>query len=338
MVRLRGVNYDTGTDFGGVQSRPAFDPVIMARELAIIHDDLHCNAVRISGSDTDRLCQAAEHALGLGLEVWLSPHFGELPPDQTLAALVACAERAEALRRNSARLVFVAGCELALFMPGILPGATLRERTSGPALAASIKTGAHNAPLNAFLARAVSRIRKVFHGQLTYASAPIEAVDWTPFDLVSVDHYRGDRNRATYADRARSYARFGKPVVITEVGSCTYEGAAGKGGQGWMVMAKGPGRQLVSNLIRDEAGQAAELRDLLITLRKAGVDGTFVFTFVAPTLFHSPDPLHDFDLGSYALVKSYATRYGHSYAGLPWDKKESFSAVATLYASWETER
>lgn len=337
-MRIRGINYDTGTKVGASHSRPTFDPVIMARELAIIRDELHCNAVRISGSDTDRLCLAAERALADGLEVWLSPHFTELPAEQLLPALVECAARAETLRRKWPRLVFVGGGELTLFMPGILPGKTLQERMSGPALVESIKTGAHNAPLNAFLTKAAAEIRNVFRGKVTYASAPLEAVDWTPFDIVSVDHYREVRNRSTYVDRARSYARFGKPVVITEVGCCTYQGAADKGGRGFMVMDRAArGRQLVAGLTRDEAGQAAELRDLLTTLHDAGVEGTFVFTFVAPTMFHSRNPLYDFDLGSYALVKSYDTRYGSSFPGLPWDKKESFLAVASLYGSWAAE-
>ncbi len=55
--------------------------------------------------------------------------------------------------------------------------------------------GAHNRPLNAFLAKANTVVRQVFGGQVTYASAPIEAVDWGVFDFVCLDYYRGARNR-----------------------------------------------------------------------------------------------------------------------------------------------
>jgi hypothetical protein len=44
------------------------------RELQIIRDDLHCNAVRFQGTDITRLMTAATAALELGgPQVWLSP-------------------------------------------------------------------------------------------------------------------------------------------------------------------------------------------------------------------------------------------------------------------------
>jgi hypothetical protein len=49
------------------------------------------------------------------------------------------------------------------------------------------------ARLNAFLAEASSAVRKQFGGAVTYASAPWEDIDWTPFDVVSVDAYRDAR-------------------------------------------------------------------------------------------------------------------------------------------------
>ena len=73
-MQRKGINYDVGIEFHqDYLSRPTFDSQIIHRELEIIRDDLHCNAVRISGTDVDRLIVAAEDALGLGLEVWLSP-------------------------------------------------------------------------------------------------------------------------------------------------------------------------------------------------------------------------------------------------------------------------
>lgn len=53
-MRLRGVCYDVGRVFGGPSTRPVFDPRVVHRELEIIRHDLHCNAVRICGTDTDR--------------------------------------------------------------------------------------------------------------------------------------------------------------------------------------------------------------------------------------------------------------------------------------------
>jgi hypothetical protein len=53
--------------------RPVFDPAVAHRELEIIKDASHCNAVKICGYDINRLIVASEDALKLGLEVWLSP-------------------------------------------------------------------------------------------------------------------------------------------------------------------------------------------------------------------------------------------------------------------------
>ena len=61
-MRRRGVLYDVGRVLW-VNWRPAFDPVVVRRELQIIRDDLHCNAVKICGLDIDRLMAAAEDAL-----------------------------------------------------------------------------------------------------------------------------------------------------------------------------------------------------------------------------------------------------------------------------------
>lgn len=47
--------------------------------------------------------------------------------------------------------------------------------------------------------------------------------------------YRDSSNAAGYRDLLRSYAGFGKPVVVSEFGCCTYEGAADAGGAGFMI-------------------------------------------------------------------------------------------------------
>jgi len=71
-VRIKGVTYDVGRVLGG-NWRPEFEPEVVRRELTIIKDDLHCNAVRICGLDISRLENAAGLALELDLDVWLSP-------------------------------------------------------------------------------------------------------------------------------------------------------------------------------------------------------------------------------------------------------------------------
>jgi hypothetical protein len=334
MAILRGVNYDVGIDFGGGHvSRAEFDPRIVRRELQIIRDDLHCDAVRISGTDPARLLDAAELALGQGSQVWLSPHLNDRDPQETARYLAECAAGAERLRGTGPELVFVAGCELTWFMKGILPGDTWMQRLGSPFTMARLKLlKTHNKPLNAFLGRTSRAVREVFGGRVTYASAPIEDVDWSLFDIVSLDYYRARRNRDVYGQSLGPRFAHGKPVVVTEVGLCPYRGAEDKGPFGHAIIDDSvTGSRLDGDYIRDEALQARELTDMLGILDEAGVDGTFVFTFVAPALPHDPDPRHDLDLASYALVTTYADRHGATYPDLPWEPKQAFAAVAAHY-------
>jgi hypothetical protein len=60
-MNRKGVSYDVGSVMGG-NWRPTFALEIIYRELEIIKDDLHCNAVRISGLDINRLMNASEVA------------------------------------------------------------------------------------------------------------------------------------------------------------------------------------------------------------------------------------------------------------------------------------
>jgi hypothetical protein len=103
-VNRRGVCYDVGTVYSGlgwkINTRRRFDPEVTRRELEIIKTELHCNAVRIVGNDIGRLTQAAEAALKLDLEVWLSPALYDKSPDQTLDYYLAAAQAAEHLRRT----------------------------------------------------------------------------------------------------------------------------------------------------------------------------------------------------------------------------------------------
>ena len=112
-VRLRGINYDTGILDGADATRRHFAPNQVLNEMHVIASELHCNAVRISGADPERLFRAGEAALDAGLEVWFSP----FPTNLTAAELgdyfAECSERAESLRRHSHRdVTLVLGCEL----------------------------------------------------------------------------------------------------------------------------------------------------------------------------------------------------------------------------------
>jgi hypothetical protein len=333
-MKQKGINYDVGIEFGSYyHSRPVFDAGIVHRELEIIRDDLHCNGVRISGTDPERLMTAAEDALRQGLEVWLSPHMHDKSEQETLDYTVNCAAQAERLRRQWPDLVFIAGCELTLFMEGILDGKDIFERIGNPALIESVKTGTPGRKLNVFLTKAAEEVRKVFRGKVTYAACPLEfAVDWSLFDFVCLDHYREARIKDSYVAMLKPYFARGKPVIITEVGCCAYRGAEDVGGRGFMIVDPADPGHLNGDYVRDEGVQVRELADLLAILDSAGVDGVFVFTFVAPGLAYNENPRCDLDMASFSLVKSYADRHGTTYPDMSWEPKEAFGAVANYYA------
>src|SRR5262249_26467580 len=129
-MRAKGINYDTGFISAGASTRDRFDPEVVRREMRVIHDDLHCTAVRITGGDPDRLEVAAALAADAGLEVWFCPFTNGLTQEALLERLADCAERAERLRRTGAEAFFPTGSEVSLFTEGFVPGDTLQDRLS----------------------------------------------------------------------------------------------------------------------------------------------------------------------------------------------------------------
>jgi hypothetical protein len=325
-MNRKGVCYDVGRVMMGSDWRPKFEPQVVHRELEIIKNDLHCNAVRICGLDIERLRIAAEDALKQGLEVWFSPEMWDRRQEETLAYLQKAAEVAEALRqRFPGKVFFSVGSELTLFMQGVVEGENFMQRMNNPKFWETIQAGKHNEALNAFLSRACSTVRQVFKGEVTYFSVPLEKVNWEPFDFVGVDLYRDIRIKNVFDKIAKSYLAYNKPVMIGEFGCCTYQGADLLGGSGFIVvfglMADYLGEKMAvpkpfsemlkiipkvdGHYIRDESLQAKEIVEQLAAFDAAGVEGAFVFTFVSPTSAYNEDPKFDMDLGSYSLVKSY---------------------------------
>jgi hypothetical protein len=349
-VKLHGVIYDTGMVFSGpgysIPTRPKLDLATAERELQIVRDDLHCNAVRLGGRDVDRLVHVAERALALGLEVWLSPALWGSPPDETLGYSVSAAGRAEELRKQHPdRVVLVLGSELTLFMAGIVPGKDFAGRTREAF--ARMKAGDHSANdrLNDFLGRASTAVRGVYHGPLTYASLVWEEVNWDRFDLVGVDHYRDARIKDRYAEMLQPHLALGKPVVNTEFGMRTYRGAESEGTLGFgvadlmrvglhqlPVVGRFVRERLNGDYVRDEAMQARELTETLTILDAAGVDGAFVAEFVTAAATFSDKPRYDLDMNAFSLVKTYGRGKGKTYPDMTWEPKQSFRAVADFYA------
>ncbi|TMR40744.1 hypothetical protein [Actinomadura geliboluensis] len=338
-MRGKGITYDTGFIRNGQNSRGHFDPALAERELRIIRDDLHCNAVRVTGGDPARLELAATLAADLGLEVWFSPYPLELTTEEMLTLFADCAERAERLRLRGAEVVFVAGAELSLMNKGFLPGDSLDERVellSRPKGLRELVTEA-SARVNAFLSDAVKLVRERFGGRVTYAAIHLDFVDWTPFDIVSMDLYRSADIADRFAEGVRALVAQGKPVAITEFGSSCFRGAGDVGARGLEIVEydedTGAPVRLDGEYTRDEAGQAAYLSESLDVFEAEGVDSAFVFIFALYDHPHRPgcDPRYDLDLASYGIVKVLEDGHGTTYPDMPWEPKAAFTAVAAHY-------
>lgn len=297
-MRAKGVAYDTGFIRNGEISRGHFDPEVVSRELTIIRDDLHCTAIQIIGGDPERLELAAGYAAELGLEVWFSPYPLELSTGEILSLFADCAERAERVRQRGAEVVD---------------------------------------QVNDLLGNAVATVRERFQGRITYAAIPIERVDWTPFDIVSVELIRNAEVAGQYREGVRTLVAQGKPVAITGFGSATYRGAGDRGARAMEIVeydeSTGAPVRLDDEYIRDEAGQAANLAEVLEIFDTEGVDGAFVFLFALSNFPHRPDgdPRLDLDMASPAIVKTLEGRHGDAYADMTWEPKAAFTAVADCF-------
>ncbi|PRZ42301.1 hypothetical protein CLV47_106173 [Antricoccus suffuscus] len=339
-MRAKGMTYDTGFLRSGTNSRPWFDPEIVKRELTIIRDDLHCNAVHVTGGDADRLELAARYAAELGLEVWFSPYPLEQTASESLELFVDCAERAERLRAEGADVVFVAGVELTIMNRGFVAGDDVEARL-GVLLAdpdgLPERIAALSKRLNDFLGEAVPAIRERFRGMVTYAAIPFEHVDWELFDFVTVELIRSAEVADQFREGVRKLVAQGKPVAITGFGTATWSGASDVAPRSMEVIEydnAGVPVRLKEELIRDETGQASYLTDLLEIFDSEGVDSAFVFLFALYNLPHRPngDPRDDLDLASLGIVKVLEEGHGVTYPDMPWEPKAAFATLAERYS------
>jgi hypothetical protein len=219
-----------------------------------------------------------------------------------------------ACRTRGAEVVFLTGSELSLMTAGILPGDTLADR------AASLADPHRLRPLmpgirgrtNELLRKAVDVVRPRFGGTMSYASIPLDGVDWTPFDIISTDAgYRTARMAARFREDIRAYVAQGraqgKPVAITEFGCAAHSGAADMAGRGISDVIEwddcGRPLRLNGNPVRDEDEQARYITELLNVFDSEGVDSVFLYTFARYDLVDRSDSREDFDMASAGIVR-----------------------------------
>ncbi len=343
-VKIRGVVYDVGLQFNpGSYSVETYNADLVKYDMRTIATDLHANTVRIEGEEIERLADASRAAHSVGLKIFFNPWKMGADADETVKYMKAAAVMAEKLRSEGLDLVFVAGCEYTIFNRGALPGDTLGDRLSSlvSLLTKAAKTKetlpemvVANKHLNEVLGRVVKEVRKHFSGPVTYSAGTWEGVDWSIFDIVGADYYRNGEPEADYVAGLERY-RLGKPFIVMEVGSCTYEGAAARGAGGFMILQGTnpdgtPKYEGGKPPVRSEKEQADYVETQVRVLAKSKVDGVFIYVFSFPTYPHDEHGA-DLDMTSFALVKSFPKHDPRSRQVPSWEKKEAFHRLAKLY-------
>ncbi|MFF4396737.1 abortive phage infection protein [Streptomyces sp. NPDC001480] len=335
-LRHRGVVYTVGE---GATPATAWSAARMREDIRAVRDDLHADTVDVTGDGVERLTATAAEAAERGLHVWLQPTLGDVPEREILEHLAECGRFAERLRRQGASVDLSVGCEFILFVPGIVPGDNALERvrhlldgTFDPVRAQRL--------LDRFTAKAAAVGRSVFGGNLSYAAAEDDRVDWRLFDIVGIDYYAYFPCRADHVRELRRHLRRGKPLAVTEFGTCAYVGAPEAGGMAWDIVDhdKRP-EEIKGHPVRSEHTQAAYLTGLVDVFEAMGLYAAMAFEFVTPDAPYRPDdPRHDLDLASYAITKPVQDRPGDPRS--PWHRepKQAFHALAHRYAQGRRRR
>ncbi len=329
-MKYRGINYDVGTEYRRAESsRPIWNPDDVVRDLAVIHDELHCTSVNLYGTDLQRLHHAATLAHQEGLHVSLQLRSIDDTRAGMLATVAEAARVAEGLLRTGDVTLNV-GCEVTLFTRGFVVGRTFRARMRNLLWALPFLP-LINHRLNRHLSDVVRLARTEFTGPLTYSAGSWESVEWGAFDLVGVNLYRDRWNEKTYVADLRRLRGVGKPVVITEFGCSTFIGAERKGGGGWMIVDFDTVPPTVKpGHVRSEQVQADLLDELLGVYAAEAMDGAYVFDFVQATFGHAAGAAQDLDMAGYGLVKVRPLRAGDT--SVVWERKAAFEVVARRYA------
>jgi len=254
----------------------------------------------------------------------LSPRFINENEQQTLKQLRISADEAEKLRRKfKEKLVFVIGNEFTLDTAGLLPQLPVkihpwrasncigfifqlkqllmnRQTLGNVDILNKVEKCLKNidTKLNRFLKKATNIARERFNGKVTYCAAMWENVKWEnyDFDYVCVNEYISRKNEETSKKHLLELKKYRKPLVVSEFGCCTYEGAFEYGGGATSMYFK-----LEKKPKYSQQEQVRAIKESFKIFKEVGVSGCFYYTLVKPFLGR-------FDILSYGIVKYYKSK------------------------------
>ncbi|HLV10254.1 MAG TPA: hypothetical protein VKY40_08600, partial [Halanaerobiales bacterium] len=224
------------------------------------------------------------------------------------------------------------------FTAGIIPGRNFTQRAKVLSYLAFFLPF-FNRRLNKLLKRAVRIARSNFKGLISYGAGSWEDVDWNLFDVIGLDYYYDSNTQANYLQGLRKYYKYDKPIVITEFGCCSYEGAELKGGNGASIQDWSDlnNRKLNGLYNRNEKVQAEYIGKLIEIFEVEDVYGAYVCMFIEGDLAYSEDPLYDLDMASFGIVRPYPVGSGKPADDGYWEPKLAFHEIAKRYAFGKVE-
>jgi len=303
-TQIKGLVFGVGQPQFG---HPTENDSFIDESISIIRNELKCNGLKIEGFFDLKIKTAAERAIQLGFDqIVLGPRY----VDQSWEAYVDSVRRfapiAEELRLKSSAVIFQVGLELLLDSRAIFKEETypLRWANAGKNLQ---KDPQCHSKLNRFVEELMDAARESFNGDLTYASAYWERIDWdrvkVPF--ISATEYYDPNYAEGIAGSLQELKSEGKPVIVAEFGSCTYPGAWEHGGSGWS-----------SSGIYDEEEQVRNIeRYVNIFNGIGGLHACYLYMFYQPK--NPPNPAQEWSIvkltepnsGKFSRKKSF-----HKYA------------------------
>jgi len=277
-IPVKGMIYNTGiTRLGTGTSYPTPPREQMEEELEVIKNELGCNAIRLSGDD-DAMLQAAHIALRKDFTViGLSPCYEDATVEETERLFNDFVRKMGDLARND-RILLMVGNELTLECIGWSNATTYEERVK------DWEARRQNQDrLNELLRSLLDCVPNHFRGKTTYARGCWEEVDWRKldFDIVGSNEYWWDNDYPEkYVERLRQLRAYGKPLYITEFGSCTFKSALVS------TYREAEGKEY------SQEAQASYIEHYLRLFNTGQVDGCFVYIFND----RKPDPRATFRL------------------------------------------